>query len=453
MIRPMQWSTRALFAASLVFGLTCCSGGADTSEIKRVQVIRSESRSHVPAEKLEELITLLGDDDLETRDLAQRLIFAMGPDVLKERVIENPRVLNPETQRRLNAIVGELERQLEIVQVVGRPPAFTLRAQQAPLGQIILALSEQAGIGVFVDAPECLDARLTLDIIDHPLWQVLEEICKEHGKLRPRWSENGVTLIRESYKPPLISSWRVGPILMGQLQWCGVSTPREDLTTGYGVMELTLFVSTGNHIYSYLVSLEEMRGEDGENLELQKQVSRVVRWPWVFAQTGENCSRLPISEAIGPIGTRALAQLKGTVRLFVAKGVSQRLKVPDVLHCPLPSESRDNSMRIEVTKRTRKGCLVSIGVLYRYTSGPSSNRLDADSALKVTDGKGLPVKCQRIITEGVSRDFGSEEVRLTLEFEIPDDRDVLDLVLSKPVDVKEVPIPFDFRSPDLGHSQ
>ena len=452
MIAPMLSSTRALLAAFLAYSLTGCTGGPDTSEITRVQVTRSEAPSLVPSAKLEGLFALLGDDDLENRDQAQRTILALGPDVLRELMIAKPRVEHPEAQRRLGDIVGVLERQRDIVQVVGRLPVFTLRAQQAPLGQILSALSSQAGIALSVDGSEFLDAKLTLEIADHPFWQVLEEICRVHGGLRPRWSANGATLIRESYKSSPMSSWYIGPILMGQLQWCGVSWPSDGPMTGFGVMELTLFVSTGSHIYSYLVTLEDVRGENGEVLELQKQVPSVIRWPWVFAQTGEHCLCLPISEVIGPVVAGPLAHIKGTVRLFVAKGVGQPLKIADVLHCPLPSESRDNSTRIEVTKRSRNGCRVSLGVLYRYTSGPSSNRLETDLALKVTDGKGLALKCQRTITEGVIKDFGSEEMRLTLEFEIPDAREVLDLVLSMPVDVKEMSIPFDFRSVKLGRS-
>jgi hypothetical protein len=132
-----------------------------------------------------ELVQKLEDDRVESRERAQKELFALGEAALPllREVVESSQS-SGELKLRAAATIREIELAAKAAKVYREPARVTLRASEKPLREVLDELSRQAGVAI--DSSSVNEkAPLTIEANNVPLLEALDLICR--GQAERNW--------------------------------------------------------------------------------------------------------------------------------------------------------------------------------------------------------------------------------------------------------------------------
>lgn len=139
---------------------------------------------------LRELIQRLEDDRAESREKAQKEIVALGEaaiPALKEIVDGN----RPgELKLRAAAVLREIELSVKAAKVFREPRRVTLKANDRALREVLEEVARQAEVKIEAGGID-VTSQVTLDVADAPLFEVLDQICRDQSERTWESQEDG----------------------------------------------------------------------------------------------------------------------------------------------------------------------------------------------------------------------------------------------------------------------
>jgi hypothetical protein len=159
----------------------------------------SPEKEKAPPASVEKLIELLGDNDYEVRDRANRKLLELGAEALPalRKAIDHP---DAEIRRRLKDMVPAIE-----TAVILSPKLITLNAEKQTVKQIVDELTKQTGYR-FEFWGGNADQTFSFQIKKKPLWQTLDAICDTTGMVViGTYSEEAIRLQMQDSHVPHIS--------------------------------------------------------------------------------------------------------------------------------------------------------------------------------------------------------------------------------------------------------
>jgi hypothetical protein len=121
------------------------------------------------------LVNRLGASSFRDRQQAQQSLLALGDPAVPKLRAAMAETTDQEVERRLEVIVGTLERDKLI-----RPSRVTLKGTKT-FTEVTAALAAQTGY--VIQNPGGTDVKLTVDWLNKPFWEAVEEMTSETGRL------------------------------------------------------------------------------------------------------------------------------------------------------------------------------------------------------------------------------------------------------------------------------
>jgi hypothetical protein len=149
-----------------------------------------------PPPSVPRLIEQLGDPDFHTRDLANRLLEGLGPDILPQLRPARD-AADPETRRRLDELIGRFETAVTLA-----PKRLTLDVHNKTIRQVFQEVTRQTGYKIeFWTGNEQQPYSFKFDRV--PFWEALDQICQASGLVyQAGYGDDAVHLqSTESYVP------------------------------------------------------------------------------------------------------------------------------------------------------------------------------------------------------------------------------------------------------------
>src|SRR5688572_6833224 len=138
--------------------------------------------SALPQDKgLRELIQRLEDDRAESREKAQRDIVAIGESAIPalKEVIDSAQSPG-ELKLRAAAVIRDIELSVKTARAFREPKKVTLKADGRLLREVLEDVARQAEVKIEAAAVDAA-ARVTLDVADATLFEVLDLICRDQA--------------------------------------------------------------------------------------------------------------------------------------------------------------------------------------------------------------------------------------------------------------------------------
>jgi hypothetical protein len=155
-----------------------------------------------PSPSIESLIEQLGDKDFQRREAASRALVALGPAALPalQQGRSHP---DPEVRRRLEELIPPLERTLTLA-----PKRITLDLTNKPIREVIEELSKQTGYhfaGLESQGSSEDKFVYSFHFDNVPFWQALDQVCEAGGLVLQQnyYGDDSLRLFHqpESYVP------------------------------------------------------------------------------------------------------------------------------------------------------------------------------------------------------------------------------------------------------------
>src|SRR5262245_38956584 len=122
--------------------------------------------SGVPEVPVDKLIEQLGSKDYKAREAANRALEVRGEAALEAMRKAAASTNNPETRRRLDVIVANLDRMLIL-----SPKRITLKVKDRPLQEVVAEIAKQTGYRMQLQGAQ--QQLVSLDFEKATFWQVL----------------------------------------------------------------------------------------------------------------------------------------------------------------------------------------------------------------------------------------------------------------------------------------
>jgi hypothetical protein len=138
-----------------------------------------------------ELLRRLEDDSAESREKAQKELGALGEAALPDlrEVIDSPSS-SGELKLRASAAIRDIELAVKSAKVYREPKRLTLRADGTMLRETLDEIARQAGVAIDSAAVDGA-ARVTLDVKDATLMEVLYLLCRDQAERTWEAPEDG----------------------------------------------------------------------------------------------------------------------------------------------------------------------------------------------------------------------------------------------------------------------
>jgi hypothetical protein len=148
---------------------------------------------------LRDLVQKLEDDNVESRERAQRELASLGESAIPalREVVQSTRS-SGELKLRAAATIREIELGVKAGKVYRELPRLTLKAADVPLRELLDDLSRQAG--VTVDSSAVDNAKVSVNAKDVPLMEALDLLCR--GQAERSWEakdDGSIRLARERF--------------------------------------------------------------------------------------------------------------------------------------------------------------------------------------------------------------------------------------------------------------
>jgi hypothetical protein len=125
--------------------------------------------------RLPEVVVRLSAADFRTREAATRTLLAGGPTTLPALTVARRSASDPETIRRLDAVIRRLSDDH-----LSTPTLVTLTPTDLPAHRVVAALAERSGYPLATADPSA-KTKVTLDLHRVPFWQAVDAVCDAAG--------------------------------------------------------------------------------------------------------------------------------------------------------------------------------------------------------------------------------------------------------------------------------
>jgi hypothetical protein len=148
-----------------------------------------------PQPSVDRLVQQLGDEDFRKRDLANRLLRQLGPDVLPQLRAARSHA-DPEVGRRLDDLIGKLESAALLA-----PKLVTLHLRHKTPKQALDAIAKQTGYKI--ESWNNNEQQTNFDFDGVPFWQAVDRVCRAGGLVvQQGYGDNALHLMaQDSYVP------------------------------------------------------------------------------------------------------------------------------------------------------------------------------------------------------------------------------------------------------------
>lgn len=160
------------------------------------------------AGRVQELLQQLGDDVLETRELAQKSLIDLGDRILP--LLKEARgKASGETLARIDEVLGQIDFAVRVREVYREAPRISLKLENRPLSVALAEIARQTGFKIDASAVDGA-VPVSLDVQDEPILRVLDRLCENRPDCtHDSGGETEVRLLKEPH--PSCPAAYVGP--------------------------------------------------------------------------------------------------------------------------------------------------------------------------------------------------------------------------------------------------
>ncbi len=431
-----------------------------------------------PGQKMaaEALVKQFTAPEFAARQQAVDRLVEMGVDVAPVVKDALAKTLDNEVKLRCEMVLKALRKKFGAEAVDGKTATdaikydasrVTLNVRDAPLSEVLSELAEKSG-NAPVDAGMFKDRTVTVSVKDVPYWQAMDLVCKPAGAFCDRrWHQNkGFVLLAESAKDAPEACAYAGPAVVSVNQVERTKTvrqllrfrtsqypyPQPDWTERYIRVGMDYAVEERLRVLGGRVGFRKATTRDGTDL-LKDQAAALDRADAMEKTAGHEAADFTMDPSPylvlkdRPEGVKGPLRIEGVVRLTFAVG-RKELRIDKVFAGEKRTAEAGN-VRLDLTSGVREG--VSGAINLKIAADPPKGRnINYDSRLgfgfTVVDANG---KKQGKFT-GWSQEGDGKDVTITITVtDLPATTGDLALVYSYPESVETKEYPFTLKDVPL----
>jgi hypothetical protein len=156
-------------------------------------------------QKVRALFAQLKDRNIAMRKKAEEDLFQMGPAALPILRVEEARLTPGDQKQRAGLVIKRIERKRTKDIASGSTLMVTLNEKDRPVAELLAELQRMTSVPI---DHRGIPAGATSSIEASPLslWEAVDAICKNHGKLAWDVSGKGIAVRRETYSRPFMAT-------------------------------------------------------------------------------------------------------------------------------------------------------------------------------------------------------------------------------------------------------
>lgn len=401
-----------------------------------------------------ELVTKMGEDDIDVADQAAAELQKIGPPALPA-LRECARKRHGDLKLRLDELVRKIERGEKVRKAVGRVPRVTARFQDRPVSEILEEISKQSGVRVEGrDVPA--EARASLAAEDAPVWKAIDELCRGHGGLMYTFTPKRVLVKPAPYRDLPRVFDRGFMFFLDTINW---TRSFNGGAHSYFHAQAAVAWPPGVRPISGALLLDELT--DDKNTDLLQAANGGNVWYGRSANANpqdEGTILLPLNHQppTPPAeDATALSRFKGKVALKFALEMKRTISIQDPLGQRAASEKYGKTtLQMRAWKRKGKEVRLDLSLTSFRRPNEMNQPWDGNFAGRIVlvdpAGKTYTGRPEQ---QGSSSSGGTEGYTITqnfaMTFAVPESTAVASLDWIEPTEVEEVVIPFDFKGVPL----
>ncbi|HZL73132.1 MAG TPA: hypothetical protein VFC86_11760, partial [Planctomycetota bacterium] len=388
----------------------------------------------------------LHEGDLEIREAAMVALAALGPDALPAIRGVHSRIDDQEVFARLQSVIERLEEQDGLVRLVGRPRLVDLSVRRAPIHEVLKELTRQSAVRVEgEDLPS--DLRADVDVYGVPVWDAVDDLCRRHGNLVPRWSGDRVTIQPGLFRETTGVEWRVGPVRMGRFWIESVLENSEpDKPPELRLLAFLLTAPGRRFCQAYLFVDQIQQGE--RFLVEDESGGRFLELPECNYAYAEGSILIPVLARIRCAPQPAPAELRnvrGRVYFYISRDISPLVSLATLADgCRTTDPTSHVSLGVNKVTRTPTEIRVNSHAIFPMMS--SRDRIGGRQGVRLLSKSGRAYYPSEHSEQGGGADMGAEYWFIDSTFSVPSEVEIAAFQVLQPEreTCQSFPIDFDF---------